>query len=302
MNRWAQSIKEKRILRVNLKKQGRAVEVIQRALKWKTWTKNFRSMCEFKRVLRKHMWYMMLQWRIANKSRAVTKIIVGVRQMASTLEVVAAFGRYKYKIRLMQRRARQVLAAKHCQLAASKAQYHKVRRHQQSVQLAGDGTEAKKKLKKKASKKTSAHDPKDKIREINFLLLPDANNAVVAEELHILTQSRRQRFAQHIQMWRKAYRQWERNSSYLIAEGETDKMMGKIDDFSSEPMSNEYPFLLELPTQKFSWARFLALEETKREFDNRYRLGGPPRPMFKVALDETLELFPLFHRVRNKMQ
>ena len=53
--------------------------------------------------------YMMLQWRIANKSRAVTNIIVGVRQMASTLEVVAAFGRYKYKIRLMQRRARQVV-------------------------------------------------------------------------------------------------------------------------------------------------------------------------------------------------
>jgi len=50
--------------------------------------------------------------------------------------------------------------------------FHAVRRHQQSVQLAGDGTEAKKKLKKKASKKTSAHDPKDKIREINFLLLP----------------------------------------------------------------------------------------------------------------------------------
>lgn len=132
------------------------------------------------------------------------------------------------------------------------------------------------------------------------MLLADANHAAAIDELTKLTQSRRQAFAVQVQAWRSAYADWKERSNILIAEAQTERMMGKNDDFSDEPIPHEFPFLLELPTQKFSWGRFIALDENKRYTDNRYRLGGPPRPMFKVALDEHLELFPLFCRVRDK--
>ena len=277
--------------------------IIQRSLKWKAWRRNFQNKIKAKRLLAKHMWFLMLQWRIRRKSKAVVRIVVGLREMGQTLEVVAAFARYKYRIRLMQRQVRLVLAAKHSQLATAKHQYNRARAHYKSVQIAGGegdvgGKHDKKKQKKKTEKKKGAVSD---VRGVNFMLLAEANSQVAVSELSELVKMRRHDFAFHLQEWRKEYEEWKGEAKKLKVEVETERMVGKApQDYSKEEIPTERPFLFDSKDLSFSWGRFLQLDASRRKKDDRYRLRGPPRPLLKVGLDEDLELFPLFQRVREK--
>ena len=113
---FCRNLKEGRIERKRLEELGEVCIKIQRHFKWKMWTIRFKQKAHAKRVLRKCMWQMMMNWRIRRKSSAVRRIKAGLREYGQTLEVVAAFKRYKYKIRLLQRRMRSVIASFHSQV------------------------------------------------------------------------------------------------------------------------------------------------------------------------------------------
>ena len=301
---WSSQIAFGRVERIRLQECESAVKVIQRYYKWKTWRQTFQNKIKAKRILSKHMWLMMLQWRIRRKSKAVSRIVTGLREMGQTLEVVAAFARYKYRIRIMQRQMRSVLAAKRSQLAVATHQYRKARQHYKGVQMGGEddlspsGKDDKKKKKKKGEKKRGTSSD---VRGVNFLLLADGNNEIVISELRDLVKKRRHDFACHLQEWRTEFIEWKGRAQKLQAEVETERMVGRPpQDHSDEAIPTTYPFLFDHKSFSYSWGRFLQIDESKRKQDDRYRLRGPPRPLLSVSLDEELELFPLFHRVRQK--
>jgi hypothetical protein len=296
---WSKKLVQGRLDRIYLQECEASVRIIQRYYKWRVWRRNFQNKLHAKRILHKYMWYLMMQWRIRRKSKAVKRIVVGMREFGQTLEVVAAFARYKYRIRLMQRQVRATLAAKHSQLEAAKHQYRRARAHYKSVQISGgDDVGDKKKKKKKGEAKKKAV---SEVQGVNFMLLADANSEIAESELSALVKMRRDSYAQHLMEWRKEYQEWKSDAKKLQIEVETERMVGKEpQDYSQEEMPSGYPFLFDSKDLSFSWGRFLQMDASKRKRDDRYRLRGPPRPLLSVALHEELELFPLFHRIREQ--
>ena len=185
---WAKRIKTRRVDRQELMLKSEAISVIQRTWKWKKWRRDFQNKVEAKRILAKHMWRICMMWRIRRKSRAVTRIVIGMREMNCRQPVVAAFGRYKYKICIMQRVCRQAIQAINSQILAANVQYHKALAHHKKNQMgsshkhvertkspkAKDGDkkqDKKKKDKKEGDEKPSAH--------VNFMLVPSQHNPMV---------------------------------------------------------------------------------------------------------------------------
>ena len=181
---WANRMKTGRVDRAELAEKSKAVLVFQRFWKWRLWTRNFKFKIYAKAILSKHMWKICMQWRIRRKMRAVSIIVTGLREMSSTLEVVAAFARYKYKIRVMQRCVRATLAAIKSQVSAVKAQYHKTLLEYRHAHVSGDGKSSPKQNKDQKKKKTKkGGDNTKSAASLNFLLLPQNPNNEVVEVL-----------------------------------------------------------------------------------------------------------------------
>jgi len=90
---WAKRIKTRRVDRHELMLKSEAVSVIQRTWKWKKW-RSFHNKVEAKRILARHMWRICMLWQIRRKSRAVTCIVIGMREMHCRQPVVAALRLY----------------------------------------------------------------------------------------------------------------------------------------------------------------------------------------------------------------
>jgi hypothetical protein len=185
---WANKVKTGRDDRHELMLKTEAVLVFQRTWKWKKWRRDFRNKVESKRILARHMWRICMQWRIRRKSRAVTRIVLGLREMTSRQPVVAAFLRYKYKIRIMQRVCRQAIQAIHSQILAVNVQYHKALAHYKKTQMDGAHThvetspKAKDRDNKQDKKKKGKKEGDDKpsaAAHVNFVLVPSGQNPVV---------------------------------------------------------------------------------------------------------------------------
>ena len=306
---WGASIQQQRLRREILGRLDGACVVIQRFFQKKLWAERIKQRAHAKRVLAKCLWRMLLNFRIRFKTRAINKIKAGLKDFGQTLEVVAAFKRYKYKIRILQRRIRVVLTSNHAQVVAAMRQYDRVRESFQDLQMRGGISSSAKETKEKVSARNAvpAHKqprpPAKDINGVNFMLLPEASDAEVLRELTVLVKARRYQFALHVSHWRSAFAEWDNRKNFYHNEIQTQAMMGiKLQqDYSQESMPTDAitAMCMDRDGAMWTWGRFIALDEAARFKDGRYRQRGPPRPLFNVALSVDSELFPLFERIMH---
>ncbi|EKX50569.1 hypothetical protein GUITHDRAFT_135206 [Guillardia theta CCMP2712] len=302
-------------LRRTIQAMQEAAERLQRFVKWKFWYFRFKNNCFLKKMFRKYMWRALMAHRIRKKRRSVALVVEFVKDSLRYSAFAQVLKVYKYKVLLIQRQLRRMMALRAAHLRLAQKQYDDVVQQQREREL-NDPLNVKGLLarsKAASSRNLLAAPSSPRVAKpgtlswnsINFKHMPNSSESFVLVELEMLLTRRRRAFAEELHRWRQEKKEWLRDKKQMYdIEEQAKNLLSQITKDPSRLLalpkrSAKNPAALWLLgfDESYTWQNFLEETPQGRERNPRYRQSGPPRPLYDVNLDLTLELFPLFLRI-----